>query len=379
MTTNVFIFSNKLKHQLARHLAFWLIFSLQTVVVATQMKGVADFFVYQSYQAALFFLCSVLPVCIFSVYISLYLLFPFLQKKRYAVFITGIVGLIIFNCVTALFFCVIMRPYICPDCDPINLEEKINMMGNNGINIASFMALVTLGIKFTKNRYLQQIQNRILTRQKITSELKLLKARIQPGFLFETLQVLYYKISADKNQAAEMLLKFSELLSYMLYECDDDCVLIHRELFIINEFIALETMMNETKITITDKVSNYINKKYIPSFILLSLIQNCVIALHNNQHKGLHYLDVKIHTENNMLYCKMNIQPTDGGAIKNVYAGIISTFINRLEIFYINNYKLKFLEEEGEFIITLSLLLLDTFLPNKIEETPATGYTYAHL
>ena len=379
MTTNVFIFSNKLKHQLARHLVFWLIFSLQTIVVTTRMKGVADFFLYRSYQAALFFLCAVLPVCIFSVYISIHLLFPFLQKKRYAIFITGIVGLIIFNCITALFFYVIIRPYICPDCDAIDLREKINIMGNDGINIASFMALVALGIKFTKNWYLQQIQNRMLARQKITNELKLLKARIQPGFFFETLQALYYKISADKNQAAEMLLKFSELLSYMLYECDDDCVLMQRELFIINEFIALEKMMNETKLTITDKVSNNINKKYIPSFILLSLIQNCVIALHDNQHKEPNYFDVIIHTENNRLYCNINIQPADTDAIRDVYAAIINTFINRLETFYTNNYKLEFSEDEGKFIIILSLLLLDNFLPNKIEDTPETGYANAHV
>ena len=379
MTAYNFIFSNKFKHRLVRHLAFWLIFSLQTIVVTTQMKGVADFFLYQSYKAALFFLCSLLPVCIFSVYISIYLLFPFLQKKRYAIFITGIVGLIIFNCITALFFYVIMRPYICPDCNAIALREEINIMGNNGINIAIFMALVGLGIKFTKNWYLQQIQNRILARQKITNELKLLKARIQPGFLFETLQALYYKISSDKNQAAEMLLKFSELLSYMLYECNDEFVLMQRELFIIHEFIALEKMMKETKLTITDNVSNDINKKYIPSFILLSLIQNCVIALHDNQHKEPHYFDVKIHTESNMLYCKMNIQPADASPIRDVYATIINTFINRLEAFYTNNYKLEFLEEEGKFIITMSLLLLDNFLPNKIEEASETGYAYAHV
>ena len=352
---------------------------MQTVIVATRMKGVADFFLYQSYQAAIFSLCSVLPVCIFSVYISICLLFPFLQKKRYAVFITAIAGLIIFNCITALFFYVIMRPYICTDCDAITLQEKINITGNNGINIASFMALVALGIKFTKHWYLQQIQNRLLARQKITSELKLLKARIQPGFLFETLQSLYIKISADKNQAAEMLLKFSELLSYMLYECTDDCVVIQRELFIIHEFIALEKMMNKTKLTITDNVGNNINKKYIPSFILLSLIQNCIIALHDNQHKEQNYFDVKIHAENNMLYCNMNIQVADAGPIREVYATIINTLINRLETFYTNNYKLAFLEKEGKTLITLSLLLSDTFLSAKIEETSKTGYGYAHV
>ena len=378
MTAYNFIFSNKPKTRLARHLTFWLIVSLQTVAVATQMKGVADFFLYQSYQTALFILCSVLPVCIFSVYISMYLLFPFLQKKRYALFITSVVSLIVFNCITALFFYVIMRPYICADCDAVNVQEKINIIGNNGINVAGIITLVALGIKFTKNWYLQQIQNRILTRQKITNELKLLKARIQPGFLFETLQALYYKISSDKNQAAEMLLKFSELLSFLLYECNDDFVLIQRELFIIHEFIALEKMMKETNLTVSDNVSDDFNKKYIPSFILLSLIQNCIIELHGNTHKEPRNFDVKIHAENNTLYCNINIQYVNAFTIKDVYAAIINTFINRLETFYKNNYKLELSQEEGRFKITMSLLLLDNCLPNKIEEAE-TGYAYAHV
>jgi two-component system, LytTR family, sensor kinase len=272
-----------------------------------------------------------------------------------------------------------MRSYICPDCNAIDLREEINIMGNNGINIASFLALLALGIKFTKNWYQQQIQNRILARQKITSELRLLKARIQPGFLFETLQVLYYKIAADKNMAAEILLKFSELLSYMLYECNDEFVLVQRELFIMHEFIELEKMMKEPKLKITHNVTKQANTKYIPSFILLSLVQNCVIALHDNTHQELHHIDVNIHAKDNRLYCLMVIQPAEAGAIRDTYAGIIHTFINRLESVYTNNYKLQLSEEAGKFIITMSLLLLDNFPSNTMEEIAETPYAYARI
>lgn len=344
------------------------------------MKGVADFFVYQSYKQGFFFLYAVLPVCIFSVYISTYLLFPFLQKKRYSVFITGIVGLIIFNCFAALFFYVIIRPYLCPVCDAIDLREDINIMGNNGINIASFMTLVALGIKFTKNWYLQQIHNRMLARKKIVNELKLLKTRIQPGFLFESLQSLYNKISSDKNQAAGILLKFSELLSYMLYECNDDFVLVKNVLMITNEFIELEKMMKETKLTFAATINSGINGKYIPSFILLPLIQNCVIALHNNLKNEPDYMEIEIYAQNNILYCSISIQPSNTGAVREIYADIINTFTNRLEIFYSNNYTLKLAEkEEGKFIITLSLLLLDNLPSTKVESPFETKHTYTHV
>jgi sensor histidine kinase YesM len=373
-----FIFSDKVKYRLARHLTFWLLFCLQTIVVALRMDSISGFLDYQTYEPPLFFLCSVLPVCIFSVYTSTYLLFPLLQRKRYAVFSYGITCLVIFNCVAALFLYVIMRPYICPECEAIDVREKINMMGTNGINTASFMALVGLGIKFTKNWYQQQIRNRILARQKMGNELRLLKKRIQPSFLFDTLQALYQTITSDKNQAAKMLLEFSDLLSYTLYECDKDFISLAKELIVIKEFILLEKTIWEPGLIIVYDATGDAQEKGIPSFILLSLIQNCVISLHTNANKNPHYISIKTDIENSALHCNINIQPGDTAVNKDVYLLIIDTFINRLDTFYSNNYKLEFSEQAADkFSIILSLLLPGNLPPVKEEKVPEIKYTYA--
>lgn len=341
------------------------------------MSGVANFFRYQTYIPPFFFLCSVLPVCIFSVYVAIYFLFPLLQQKKYTRFIAGFIALIALNCITALFFYVIMRPFICPDCNPIGVLEKINITGNNGINIASFMALVALGIKFTKNWYRQEIQNRFLARQKITSELKLLKSRIQPDFLFYSLQALYDEIAANKNRAAEMLLKFSDLLSYTLYESNEDFVLIEKEMAVINEFVVLEKMMKKTNLSFIDKTGNSVNKKYIPSLILLSLIQNCVIALHESKSKKAEYTGITISTNNNTLRCEIIINAANADFSRNIYSTITTMFINRLETFYKNHYTLEFTEDRGSrFIIAMSLSLSDNYLLPMIEESLEKNYRY---
>lgn len=271
-----------------------------------------------------------------------------------------------------------MRPYICPACEVIDLREKINMIGVNGINTASFMALVGLGIKFTKNRYQQQIRNRTLARQKMGNELRLLKKRIQPSFLFDTLQALYHKIASDKNQAATMLLKFSDLLSYTLYECNDDFIILDEELVIINEFIALEKTMQGMGLIIIYDATGDTDKKYIPSFILLSLMQNCIITLHSNTNQKPHYINVKIDIENCTLHCNIYIQPGDTAVNKDAYLLIINTFINRLETFYSNSYKLEFTEQgKDKFLITLSLLLQSNLPSVREEKISEIKYTYA--
>lgn len=271
-----------------------------------------------------------------------------------------------------------MRNHICSDCGPITLHEEMTVAGNIGINIAGFLGILALGIKFTKKWYLQQIQNRILARQKITNELKLLKTRIQPDFLLESLQALYHKISINRKQAAEMLLKFSELLSYILYEYNDDFVDIQRELFIIKEFITLEKIIHGKQLIITHNITGDAKKQYMPSFILLSLIQNSISTLYDNRPKERHCFNVTINTQDNMLHCEIKIQPADATAIRHVYLTIINTFTTRLEAIYKDNYKLELSEKDPDkYIVTLSLLLADNFSTVKVEET--SGAKYAHV
>lgn len=332
-----------------------------------------DFFTYQPYRYSFFLLIGALPVCILSVYIFLYILFPFLQKKRYAVFIGGTVAIVILDCIVQLCLYILLRPYRCPDCSTIMLREEISITGVIGINVVCIISGIALGIKFTKHWYLRQINNRILSKQKISSELKLVKARIQPDFLFKSLQALHHKITSDKNLAAEMLLKISELLSYMLYEYDADFVLLQRELIITNEFIELEKNIHEANLTVVTDITSSNNPKYIPSFILLSLVQNCYIALHNNLQNRPHYLETKVHVENDMLYCNINIHPVDPIADKNIYTDITNTIINRLETFYNNNYRLKFTAEKEKITIMLSLLLLNSPPTNRISQASETN------
>ena len=269
-----------------------------------------------------------------------------------------------------------MRPYIC-NCDGITTYEKINIMGNNGINIAAFLSVVALGIKFTKHWYMQQVQNRLLGRQKITRQLKLLKSRIQPEFLFESLQILYLKISSDKNQAAQILLKLSELLSYMLYEGIEDLVPLERELFIIHEFIALENLMQQKKINFINNIANNPNQKYIPSFTLLAFIQNCVIAQQNEAPEKLDYFSLKLEVDDINLYCKMVIK-FENLVTKRKYAGITDSFINRLETVYKNNYTIEFSEiGKNELSIKMMLLLSDSMPVYKVEDEYQIPYVYA--
>ena len=329
------------------------------MILYADLKKPGDFFTYQVYQHSLYFVLCILPVCIFSVYGFLYILLPFLQKKRYIEFILAGILVLILNYFLAQFFYKLARPSICPDCDAITLREKVSRSLNIGVNIAGFLSVVALGIKYTVRWYLQQIQNRTLAKQKISSELKLLKARVQPVFLFESLGTIYKSIDVNKNDAAEILIKLSDLLSYVLYECNDDFVLLQRELIIANRYIELEKIIRNKSFVIDYKIVNSADTKYIPSFIVLYLIQNCISAFDNEVEKTPRYIEIEINTGVNILDLKICAQQPDLPAFGDMFQNIVKTTRHRLETFYPDKYELIFFEEKGVSIINVSLMLLN--------------------
>lgn len=135
--------------------------------------------------------------------------------------------------------------------------------------------------------------------------------------------------------------------------------------------------MQNKKINFINNITNDLSKKYIPSFTLLSLIQNCAITLRTNEHKEPAYFNLKLNSDDVMLYCTMYIQ-VENTVIKRKCADIINTFINRLETLYKNNYRLEFYETaHNKLSIMVSLLLSDNFSNYKIEEASVMPYVYA--
>lgn len=360
-----FIFSNKLTHRLARHFTFWAIYLLQLIMITTRMESFHDFFIYQSYKISILSAFSVLPACLFSVYAFSVFLFPFLRQKKYRSFAVWLVIIIVFNCIISLLQYLFVRPFLCADCGAVTSREKINTIASIGINTVSFLGAVALGIKFTKTWYIQQVINRKLSRQKINNELKLLKARIQPDFLFETLEVLHHKITYNNKQAVNILLRFSDLLSYTLYECDEDFISAERVFQVTNEFVALETLMMKTKITITASITENLSDKYIPSFVVLPLLQHCIMALHNYPDKACQ-TEIEVVAENKTFTCSLFIYTEAFAELRKIYFDTISLFRNRLEAFYRNKYTIDFTEEKEMFTINLSLVLSDHFLEETV-------------
>jgi two-component system, LytTR family, sensor kinase len=114
-----------------------------------------------------------------------------------------------------------------------------------------------------------------LQKEKAMSELALLKHQINPHFLFNALNTVYYKIDRRNGAARETLQRFSNMLRYQLYECEQSLVEVEKELDFIGAYVDLQKQRLNDNYTISCTGVDGISGFLIAPFLLMPLVENC--------------------------------------------------------------------------------------------------------
>ena len=275
MTSYDFIFSNKPHHRFYRHISFWVAFSLhffiQNLIIGKANEALNP----RTPLEALINISYFLPIYFISVYIFIELVIPaFLFKRKYTFFFISAVALLLFNFAACYFAGVLYEhtEWKLPYNQITFASNKYHAIVNGGF--VSIMILgIAGGIKISKKWFQKQRENEALAQQKMNSELQLLKIQINPRFLFHSLHTLKQHILVDSPRAPQLILQVSDLLSYILYESDQDYVLLDKELGIVTDYLALEENSAAENLQIETCITGEVAGKYIAPLILLSIVE----------------------------------------------------------------------------------------------------------
>jgi two-component system LytT family sensor kinase len=114
-----------------------------------------------------------------------------------------------------------------------------------------------------------------MEKEKLNAELDLLKNQINPHFLFNSLNTVYYAIDRQNTEARDSLQSFSNMLRYQLYDCDNNFIDIQKELLFLEQYITLQQKRLNKNYQIVCKGFNDIKSFTISPFLLLPLAENC--------------------------------------------------------------------------------------------------------
>jgi len=221
--------------------------------------------------------------------------------------------------------------------------------------IAGFSTVFKIITDWVRN--IQEKQE--LETRTMQTELRFLKSQINPHFLFNTLNSLYALTLKKSEKAPEIVIKLSEMMRYMLYECNERRVLLSNEIHYIRNYLDLEQLRQGQNIDIKFEVEGQVSDQKIAPLMFIPFIENSFKhGLSNQIQHGFVHIHMKV--ENNKVdFHIANSKPDALPHQDHRRSGGIG-LVNvrrRLDIMYPDNYELKIHDNPKSYAVNLKLEL----------------------
>jgi len=314
----------------------------------------------RSLPQTLFYILFFLPFFVLSSYVFIYIVLPrFLFHRRLVSFLVSLLCLLIFDfagCYLSGMLYIHITTHI-----PFG-EITFAMNKYHAIAIGAWLSIIVLGLTggawVTKSWYLQQRENEFLLKQTITAELKLLKKQIHPRFLLDSLNSLQQDLQNASPDSPNLILKLSDLLSYILYESDYDNVLLEKEITMLRDYIYLEKNNYEGGLNEQIDISGDMTDSYIAPLLLLPFIENGFEYLAEKRELEQSF-SLTIHIENEQLYFKLVCRSgSKNKQLENIsMQPILMNVQKRLQNLYPHQHQLEITTDSEKFTVDLKLFL----------------------
>jgi two-component system, LytTR family, sensor kinase len=333
------------KNRIFQHVIFWL---AHLVFYGTLYGSFEDKY-RQTFTEELIYL----PGKLVFTYFTLYFLLPrFLLTGRYGIFILGFLAssLVVGLWQRYIAYTVHYPMYYQQGLgDPFFHVGKIIKM-IVGVYPITFAAVM---LKLLKYWYTNQKAQLVLKEEKLQAELKFLKTQIHPHFLFNTLNNLYALTLKKSERAPDMVLKLSELIDYMLYECSGDAVSLEKEIKFIQNYIDIEKMRYGEKLDVDLQVIGDIHDRAIAPLIILPFVENCF--KHGASESLIQsWVKIRIEVHPDTIIVKVENSKAENGQGRKEGIGI-QNVTRRLDLLFPGRYTLKVVNEAATFLVILTV------------------------
>jgi sensor histidine kinase YesM len=192
--------------------------------------------------------------------------------------------------VLLIFFNWFERQFI-PDDIPEILRNRLERQKNNPFSLynpkqlfrarlfAQLLAMLIILVissaySVTKLSRKKERNEELAISEKIQSEMKFLKSQINPHFLFNALNNIYSLTITGSKHSSDMILKLSEMLRYILYECNEAQVPLENEWKYIENYVEFQKLKSKDELNIRMEFNNAFSGALIAPMILIPFVEN---------------------------------------------------------------------------------------------------------
>jgi len=343
-----FIFEKKF--QLTRHLVFWVV-GAGVIPILFYGLSVNDF------NGPLKVTLCMLPVEIIYAYgLLLWLLPKFLEKEKYAKFFLYLAIWMIFSqWLTTLVNHFILLPLL---FDIRQVEFKWSFFWSLDwykLMMTNAIAATAVFVKMFKNWYNELQQKMQAEKEKADTELQLLKAQINPHFLFNTLNNLYSLVYEKSDKAPSMLLRLSGLLSYVMYECKADKVPLQKEITVMKDYVLLEQERYGDRLEVSFSVNGDFSEAIITPLLFQPFIENA-FKHGTSEQVGKVWMRIEFSLKGDQLFFGVVNSCEADHPEESHKGGIgINNVQKRLELLYPGRFQFHHGEEGDIYVVSLSI------------------------
>lgn len=331
-------------------------YKLHHIIVWATVFGVWYFLRYQDYstveKALTVTLIKTIDLAV-MIYVANYILVPrFLFGKKYLLFAVLFIMMILISSVGKMYIIGSLLN------NPALLDISTNIKSRIYDNVIPHFFLVTAGVAIKLLIDYLRLQNKLIevAKEKAEAELNFLKSQINPHFLFNSLNAVYFLIDKNNIAARDALHKFSEMLRYQLYECNGEKIPIEKELNFLKDYVDMQKLRLNNNTNVQFNYSEDVKDFSIQPLLLMSFVENSFKHLSHFNNGKQNEIAIDLTKQNGQMQFSVYNTMDEERSHTDKREGIgLNNVKKRLALLYPGEHELKITQQDGSFNVDLKL------------------------
>jgi two-component system, LytTR family, sensor kinase len=281
-------------------------------------------------------------------YLNASVLIPrFLYKKKFVVYIGS---LILSYCVIMLLHGALFIPFI--------HRHHFNFLISAQHNSIAFLftIMVSITYKIIYDKFRADANAATLRQENLKTELAFLRSQVSPHFLFNVLNNIVAMVRLKSEELEPTVMRLSSLLQYMLYEGDEEKVLLKNEVESLQDYIELQKLRVNPNLNLQVHFNVKEEWHSIEPMLLIPFVENAF--KHGNGLPENSEIVINLNVENNELDFNVKNRFAANDKAKDKTSGIgLVNVRRRLDLLYPKTHRLQIEDSNGWYKVDLKLSL----------------------